>query len=540
MRTIAVTVAPGVEAAPMVRPAHDSILTPQALAFVGELQRRFGPRRRELLQARQRRQEAIDAGATLGFLPQTEAIRNGSWRVSPPPPDLADRRVEITGPPDRKMMVNALNSGAKVYMADFEDSLSPTWANLLDGQANVADAVRGRLSHVAPDGRLYAVGPHPATLVVRPRGLHLDEPGLRVDGEAVAASLFDAGLFLVHNARTLLFHGSGPYLYLPKLQSHLEARWWNEALLAAEERLGIPPHSTKVTVLIETLPAAFEMEEILYELRDRSPALNAGRWDYLFSCIKTFRARANFVLPDRADCRMTAPFLWAYTRRLVATCHKRGAYAIGGMSAYVPDRRDPGRNERALAQVRADKEREAAEGFDGTWVAHPGLVPVALDAFTARMGERTNQLGIHPELPGGPGDLLYMHVPGGSCTEAGLRASIRVSLAYMASWLGGVGCVAIDSLMEDAATAEIARSQVWQWVRQGVVLEDARTVTRELVRAFCRSELARLRSEPWPESLKANLDAARDLFDEVALAPVLPEFLTVPAMARLDRTEATA
>ncbi|MFO1533094.1 MAG: malate synthase A, partial [Thermoplasmatota archaeon] len=477
MRTT--TVAEGVEAALPLSASHHPVLTAEAVAFVTGLHEAFEPRRQELLQRRRERQGLLDAGGRLGFLPETAAIREGHWRVAPPPADLADRRVEITGPPERKLMINALNSGAKVFMADFEDSLSPTWANVLDGQANVMDAVRGTLSHVNAEGRLYAVRPDPATLVVRPRGLHLDEAGLKVHGVPVAASLFDFGLFAFHNAKTLLFHGSGPYLYLAKMESHLEARLWADVFRHAEASLGIPENSIRATVLIETLPAAFEMEEILHELRERSPALNAGRWDYLFSAIKTLRAKPG-VLPDRADCAMTTPFLWAYTQRLVQACHKRGAYAIGGMSAYVPDRRDAARNEAALAKVRDDKTREAGQGFDGAWVAHPGLVPVAMAAFKESLGERTNQLAVHrDEATVGAADLLFHHVPSAAVTEAGLRANVRVCLAYLSAWLGGQGAVAIDSLMEDTATAEIARTQVWQWVRQGVVFEDARTVTPE-------------------------------------------------------------
>ena len=540
MRTSPQTVvlAPGVEAARAAHPDHEPILTAQAVAFLSDLHRAFGERRLALLMRRRERQAALDAGGKLGFLPETAAVREGLWRVAAPPADLMDRRVEITGPPERKMMINALNSGAKVYMADFEDSLSPTWANLLSGQANLMDAVRGRLTHVNPEGRLYAVRPDPATLVVRPRGLHLDEDRIQVEGAPLAASLFDFGLFAFHNAKTLLFHGSAPYFYLPKLESHLEARWWDEVFAYTERHLGLPANCIRATVLIETLPAAFEMEEILYELRERSPALNAGRWDFLFSTIKTMRAKGGFVLPDRSECRMTVPFLWAYTQLLVQSCHKRGAYAIGGMAAYVPDRRDAVRNDLALARVRDDKVREAADGFDGTWVAHPGLVPVALDAFQQRMGDRINQLQVRKDgATIGAGDLLYHHVPGASVTEAGLRANVRVSLLYLASWLGGTGCVAIDSLMEDTATAEISRTQIWNWVRQGVVLEDARTVTPEFVRAICRAELARIRTEAWPETLLARLDDARALFEDVALSPHLVDFLTIAGMVHLERLE---
>ncbi len=515
---------------------QDEVLTSEALEFLAKLHANFEPRRRDLLETRKVRQAAIDAGQHPGFLPGTQDIRDATWRVLPPPADLVDRRVEITGPVDRKMMINALNSGAKVFMADFEDALSPTWDNVISGQANLQDAVRGKLSLEGPGGRRYEVGPAPATLVVRPRGLHLGEPRVQIEGDAMSASLFDFGLFAFHNAKHLLFHGSGPYLYLPKLESHLEARLWCDVFTFTEEELQVPPNSFRATVLIETLPAVFEMDEILYELRDRSPALNAGRWDYLFSTVKTLRNQPGFVLPDRADITMKTPFMWAYTQLLVQTCHRRGAYAIGGMAAYIPSRRDPERNDVALAKVREDKVREADEGFDGTWVAHPDLVPVAAGVFDARLGTRTNQVHEHRNgVTVGPADLLFHHLPSAAVTEAGVRSNVRVSLAYLANWLAGTGAVAIDSLMEDTATAEIARTQVWQWVRQGVVLENARTVNAELVRAMARDELARLRLDPeFPASARPHLGDARHLFEDVALADAFVDFLTIPGMTFLE------
>jgi malate synthase len=530
------TLSPRIEVARPATRRQSSILDGDALEFLGQLHAAFEPRRRGLLARRRARQAAIDAGATLDFLAETQEIRDGTWHVAPPPPDLADRRVEITGPTECKMMINALNSDAKVYMADFEDATAPTWPNLLEGQANLRDAVRGTLAHDSPDGRRYEVGPDPATLVVRPRGWHLDERHARVQGGILSGSLFDFGLFAFHNATVLRARGSGPYVYLPKMESHLEARLWNDVFAFTEDRLRLGRNSIRATVLIETLPAAFEMEEILYELRARSPALNAGRWDYLFSAIKTFRNRPGFVLPDRADIPMTTPFLWAYTQLLVKTCHQRGAYAIGGMAAFVPNRKDATRSQIAIGKVRDDKLREAREGFDGTWVAHPDLVPVALDAFAETMGERGNQLDRpHDDVRVGAPELLYMQMPGAAVTEAGLRANVRVSLAYLASWLDGKGSLAIDSLMEDTATAEIARAQVWQWVRQGVVLEDCTTLTPDRVRAFVEQEKARIASDPgFGAGLRSRLDDACRLFETVALGPDFVEFLTGPGCGLIE------
>jgi malate synthase len=514
-------------------PAAAAILTPEALAFVTGLERRFGARRRGLLDARARRQQRLDAGELPGFLPETQAVREGSWTVAPPPADLVDRRVEITAPADRKMMVNALNSGANVYMADFEDSFSPVWAATLQGQQNLVDAVEQTLSFTAPDGRRYELEEKLATLVVRPRGWHLEEPGAAVDGQPMSASLFDAGLFLFHCGRRLLERGSGPYLYLPKMESHLEARLWNDVLDHAEKELGLPAGSVRVTVLIETVLAAFEMDEILHELRTRACGLNAGRWDYLFSLIKAFNSHRQFVLPDRHALHMTAPFLRAYTDLLVKTCHRRGAHAIGGMSAYIP-RKDPAANARALEQVRQDKEREARDGFDGTWVAHPALVPVARAVFDEHLQGRPHQLHRdRAEVEVAPRDLLRVRVPHARATHAGLRRNAAVALRYLDHWLRGVGAVAIDDLMEDTATAEIARAQVWQWVRHHVPLEDWTIVTPELVLRVVDQEHAKAKAEAQPHH---RLDDARQLFLDLVVGQPFPTFLTLAA--RPQPTEA--
>ncbi|HEX5831655.1 MAG TPA: malate synthase A, partial [Gemmatimonadaceae bacterium] len=463
---------------PLPDEARARVLGAEALAFVAELEARFGARRRELLARRQERQAALDAGdpaARLRFLDETRDVREGAWRVAAAPADLDRRWVEITGPVERKMMINALNSGANGFMADFEDALSPTWTNVVEGQANVMDAVRGTLAYTGPDGRAYRLGERLATLLVRPRGWHLEERHARVRGEPVSASLFDAGLFLFHNAREQMAHGTGPYFYLPKLQSHLEARLWNDVFVAAQEWLGVPRGTVRATVLVETLPAAFEMEEILFELREHSAGLNAGRWDYIFSIIKKFRNRPDFVLPDRAQVTMTVPFMRAYAERLVAVCHRRGAHAMGGMAAFVPSRRDAEVNARALEKVREDKRREVGQGFDGTWVAHPDLVPVAAEVFAAALGERAHQKDV---LGGGDAvtadDLLRLEVPGGRVTREGVRLNVDVALQYLDAWLRGNGAVAIHNLMEDAATAEISRAQLWQWLRHRAVLDDGR------------------------------------------------------------------
>jgi malate synthase len=505
----------------------DRVLTPDALAFLAELARRFEPRRQEILQARRDRLARLRAGDRPDFLVETRAVRESAWRVAPAPDDLQDRRVEITGPVDRKMIINALNSGAKVFMADFEDANAPLWENVVLGQMNVQDAVRRTITFDAPDGRSYRLRDRVATLLVRPRGWHLVEKHLRLDGEPVSASLVDFGLFVFHNARELLARGSGPYFYLPKLESHREARLWNDVFCAAQDALGIPRGTIRATVLVETVLAAFEMEEILYELREHAAGLNAGRWDYIFSAIKKFSHDSRAVLPDRAQVAMTAPFMRAYTELLVKTCHRRGAHAIGGMAAFIPSRRDPEVNERALAAVRADKQREAGDGFDGTWVAHPDLVPVAQEAFDAVLGDRPNQKErLREEVLADAAALLDLRVPGGRITEAGVRNDIGVAVQYVESWLRGTGAVAIFNLMEDAATAEIARGQLWQWRRHGATLDDDRPVTAELYRALRDDELGKLRRFEGD-----RFDDARALIDRLVLDDEFAEFLTIPAYA---------
>jgi malate synthase len=516
----------------------DGVLTDDALAFVGALHERFEERRRELLALRARRRARLAAGETLDFLPDTREIREGDWQVAPPPADYQDRRVEITGPVDRKMIINALNSGARGFMADFEDSLSPTWSNVVQGQLNLTDAIAGNIEFTGPDGREYSLDDEVATLLVRPRGWHLVEKHVRIDGEPVAGAFVDAGLYLFRNARALLDKGTAPYFYLPKMESHLEARLWAEVLAFCEQDLGLEPGTVKTTVLIETLPAAFEMEEILYELRDHSCALNAGRWDYIFSTIKTFRERPEFVLPDRNDVKMTVPFMKAYTELLVRTCHRRGAHAMGGMAALIPSRKDPEANERAIAAVAADKEREAGAGFDGTWVAHPDVVQTAMAEFDKVLGDRPNQVDRQrDDVAVGADELLDVASTPGEITEAGLRNNVNVGIQYISSWLRGNGAAGIYGLMEDAATAEISRSQVWQWIRHGRATEDGTPITPELVRRLENEELERIRGEigddEWFET-EGRPRESRELFEQVALSEELAEFLTIPAYERLD------
>ena len=512
------------------------VLTEEALAFLARLHREFEPARRELLSLRAERQARLLAGEMPGFAEATRDVREGEWRVPPAPDDLRDRRVEITGPTDRKMMINALNSGAKVFMADFEDANSPTWANMVEGQVNLIDAVAGDLEYASPEGREYRVGEEPATLVVRPRGWHLEERHVLVDGVPVSGSLFDFGLYLFHNAVRLLDGGTGPYLYLPKLESHREARLWNDVFELAQETLGLPRGTIRATVLVETILAAFEMDEILFELRDHAAGLNAGRWDYIFSILKKFRHREDFLLPDRAQVTMTVPFMRAYTRLLVRTCHRRGAHAIGGMAAFIPSRKSPEINRTALARVREDKVREAGDGFDGTWVAHPDLVETAEEPFDAVLGARPNQLDRRPEgADVTVSDLLDVSIPGARITEEGLSGNVGVALRYLGSWLRGDGAAAIFNLMEDTATAEIARSQVWQWVRHRARLEDGRPVDAGLVRAIEREGLDGLRDELGEEQFAAGrFDEAAELFEEVALGEDFVEFLTIPGYGRLD------
>ena len=513
-----------------------AILRPAALEFVARLQREFGPTRATLLEARAARQAAFDGGARPDFLPETRAVREAGWTVAPVPRDLQRRWVEITGPAERKMVINALNSGADVFMADFEDAHTPTWTNMVEGQANLVDAIDRTIEFVNPDGRTYRLRDEVATLLVRPRGWHLVEKHLWVDGAPVSGSLFDFGLYLFHNGRRLLDRGTGPYLYLPKLESHREARLWNEVFTFTEDALGLPKGAIKATVLVETIPAAFEMDEILYELRDHSGGLNAGRWDYMFSLIKKFRAWPDFVLPDRAQVTMTVPFMRAYAELLVQTCHRRGAHAIGGMAAFIPNRKDPAVTEVALARVREDKVRESRDGFDGTWVAHPDLVLVAREPFAHALGDRPHQVERQrPDVSVAARDLLDVRVPGGTATEAGLRNNVSVALQYLAAWLGGTGAVAIFNLMEDAATAEISRSQIWQWVRHGVRLAEGPTVTSDLVRRIQAEELAKLRRSLGDATYaRGHFTAAAALFDTVALGEPFVEFLTIPAYDRID------
>ncbi|MEU8378097.1 malate synthase A [Streptosporangium sp. NPDC048865] len=525
----------GVEIGGPMQDRFDEILTPEALAFLATLQREFDGRRLELLEARQARQAELSAGGTLDFLPETRHVRESEWHVAPPAPGLVDRRVEITGPVDRKMTINALNSGAKVWLADFEDANAPTWENTVSGQLNLRDALDRTLDFSAGE-KSYALKPDTelATIVVRPRGWHLDEKHLTLDGRPLSASLVDFGLYFFHSARRQMAKGKGPYFYLPKIESHLEARLWNDVFVRAQELLDIPRGTIRATVLIETYPAAFEMEEILYELRDHSAGLNAGRWDYLFSVIKKFRTRGReFLLPERNAVTMTAPFMRAYTELLVRTCHRRGAHAIGGMAAFIPSRRDPEVNKVALEKVTADKTRESGDGFDGSWVAHPDLVPICRDVFDAALDDRPNQLHrLREDVSVSAADLLSVSKTPGDITEAGLRNNVDVALRYLAAWMGGLGAVAIHNLMEDAATAEISRSQVWQWIHNGIELADTgAVVTRELVERIIDEELAKIKAEPgYDETLYGQATA---LFKEVALDDDFAEFLTLPAYARM-------
>ncbi len=509
-------------------PGFEQILTPEALGFLAELHRRFEPRRRELLAQRQARQGRIDAGEMPHFLPETSPIRTGAWRIAALPPALERRRVEITGPVERKMMINALNSGADAYMADFEDSTTPSWRNLVQGQINLRDAVRRTITFETAAKR-YRLEDTVATLLVRPRGWHLHERHVTVDGERVSGSLFDFALAFFHNAREQLARGAGPYFYLPKLESHLEARLWNEVFLAAQAALGLPTGSIKATVLIETVLAAFEMHEILYELREHCAGLNAGRWDYIFSCIKKFRRRDDFCLADRGRVTMEAPFMRAYALELVRTCHRRGAPAIGGMSALIPIKSDAAANERALAGVRHDKARDARDGFDGGWVAHPGLVPLALEEFVKMLGDRAHQRERVPAGECAAADLLDFR-PERPITEAGLRNDLNVAIHYIGSWLAGNGCVPIHHLMEDAATAEIARAQVWQWVRSPKgVLEGGRKIDAALVRALIPEELRRVEAVVAQAGgpIGSYAQAAR-IVERLSLEPHFTEFLTLP------------
>ena len=513
----------------------EKVLTKEAIDFVVHLDEMFHARREELLTLRATKRAKIAAGATLDFLPETAEIRNGDWKVAPAPHDLQDRRVEITGPTDPKMAINALNSGAKVWLADLEDSNTPHWSNVVEGQLTLQGVARRTLAFTSPEGKSYALKEGPlATLVVRPRGWHLNERNVTIDGRPLVGPIFDAGMHMFHNAKALIDNGSGPYFYLAKNESHLEARLWNEIFTEAEKALGIPHGTVRATVLIETIPAAFEMDEILYELRDHMSGLNAGRWDYLFSMIKVFRDRgAEFLLPDRGQVAMTAPMMRAYTDLLVQTCHKRGAYAIGGMAAFVPSRKDAEINKVAFDKVRADKVREAGDGFDGSWVAHPDLVAICREVFDGALGNKTNQLDVmRPEVHVSSSNLLSVDKTPGQITQEGLRLNIDVSLQYLAAWLAGSGAVAIHNLMEDAATVEISRSQIWQQVKNSVSYADTHAVaTKELVREILASEAARLVSQGWDS---ANISAASALFERVSLDDNYAAFLTLPALEMID------
>ena len=516
----------GLEVHAGLEPGFAEILTAEARRFLTTLARACERRRQELLARRVERQRHLEAGELPDFLPETRSVREAAWTVAPIPADLLDRRVEITGPVDRKMVINALNSGARVYMADFEDSNAPTWRNNLEGQSNLRDAVRGTIGFTSPEGKRYVLGPRTATLMVRPRGWHLDEKHVTVDGRPISAALFDFGLFFFHNAAALIAKGTGPYFYLPKLESHHEARLWNDAFNLAQDELGIPRGTIRATVLIETILAAFEMDEILYELKDHSAGLNCGRWDYIFSFIKKFRHRPDFVLPDRARVTMDRHFLQSYVDLLIQTCHRRRAHAMGGMAAQIPIKHDPAANEAALEKVRQDKLREVRAGHDGTWVAHPGLVSLAAQVFDAAM-PGPNQLHVaRDDVRVTAADLLA--VPDGEITEAGLRTNIDIGIQYLESWLRGAGCVPIYNLMEDAATAEISRSQVWQWVRHGAHLSNGRAVTQALVESIIAEEMDAKRLSG------GKFELAARLFNQLMTGADFPEFLTLVAYEHLD------
>jgi malate synthase len=507
-----------------MRAGYENVLTPEAIGFAVELEREFGPERRRLLARRAEVQRRLDAGWKPDFLPETREIRNAEWRVAPIPRDLQDRRVEITGPTDRKMVINALNSGANVFMADFEDANTPSWQNLIEGQANLRDAVRRTIAYDDPQtGRHYALNGNPAVLFVRPRGWHLPEAHLLVDGAPMSGALFDFALYFFHNARELVARGTGPYFYLPKLENHLEARLWNNVFLHAQAGLGLPKGTIRATVLIETILAAFEMDEILWELRDHSAGLNCGRWDYIFSFIKKFAEDPYCVLPDRGQVTMTTHFLRNYSLSLIKTCHRRGIHAMGGMAAQIPIRDDPAANEAAMAKVRADKEREAGDGHDGTWVAHPGLVGIAKEAFDRAMPLPNQIARKRQDIEVGAADLLA--VPKGTITEAGLRQNLNVGIGYIEAWLRGTGCVPLYNLMEDAATAEISRAQVWQWIRHAARLEDGRRIDRPLCRAMLDEELAELRDT----ARNGQYCDSASMFGELIESDTFPEFLTLPA-----------
>ncbi|MDQ6911339.1 MAG: malate synthase A [Verrucomicrobiota bacterium] len=524
----------GVEVRGETPPLFSEILTHDALEFVAKLQRAFGGRREECLLLRQERQAALDRSGALDFLPETRHIRESDWTCAPIPQDLLDRRVEITGPTDRKMVINALNSGAKMFMADFEDANAPKWANMIEGQINLRDAIRRTIDFTSPQGKRYQLKEKVAVLLVRPRGWHLLEKHVLVDGEPISGGLFDFGLYFFHNAKELLARGSGPYFYLPKLESHLEARIWNDAFKLAQGEIGIPQGTIRATVLIETIPAAFEMDEILYELREHSAGLNCGRWDYIFSCIKKFRNKRDFLLADRAQITMTTHFMRSYSLLCIKTCHRRNIFAMGGMAAQIPVKNDPRANDEAFAKVRADKEREANDGHDGTWVAHPGMVQLALDAFDAVMPQ-PNQIDKKREDVNVSAKDLLDFGPSEPITEQGLRTNVSVGVQYLEAWLRGSGAVPIFNLMEDAATAEISRAQVWQWIRHPRgILNDGRKVTKELFRSVLSEELARIKTQIGEDRFAAGkFDLARDLFDKITTDDEFVEFLTLPGYEKL-------
>ena len=512
---------------------QEEILTPEALEFASLLHRKFNPKRLELLNHRKFRQTEIDSGTMPYFLPETESIRQGDWKTAPIPDDLLDRRVEITGPVDRKMIINALNSGVKVFMADFEDSNSPTWDNIINGQINLRDAVKGTISFTNPNGKHYQLNDETATLMVRPRGWHLNEKNVMVNGKLISASIFDFALYFFHNVNTLIASGTGPYFYLPKLESHLEARLWNDVFNTAQDELGIPRGTIKATVLIETILAAFEMDEILYELREHSAGLNCGRWDYIFSFIKKFRNHSNFVLPDRSEVTMDRHFLRSYVNLLVQTCHKRNAHAMGGMAAQIPIKDDPIANEEALGKVQDDKEREARAGHDGTWIAHPGLAPIAMDAFNSVMPESNQIHNMRNEVRVTADDLLA--VPSGDITKSGIRTNIRVGIQYIEAWLRGNGCVPLYHLMEDAATAEISRAQLWQWIHHEAKLDEGNQITDHQFDEWMEEELEVIKSEIGEDRYNAGrFKDASNLFAEMIKKEEFDEFLTLPAYNYLN------
>jgi malate synthase len=537
---VALDLPEGVSIDGVVNPGFEKVLTKEALAFVADLQRRFNPRREALLLARAERQKRLDAGEKPDFLAETATIRDSDWTVAPLPQDILDRRIEITGPVDRKMIINALNCGADVFMADFEDASTPTWTNMVEGQFNLASAVHREIDYVDPQsGRDYRLADKTAVLFVRPRGWHLPEKHMLVDGQPMSGSLFDFGLYFFHNAKELLARGTGPYFYLPKIESHLEARLWNEVFVHAQEALGVPQKSIKATVLIETILATFEMDEILWELRDHSAGLNCGRWDYIFSFIKKFREQEWSVLPDRAQVTMTAHFLRSYSQLLIKTCHRREVHAMGGMAAQIPIKNDPAANEAAMDRVRADKKREAGDGHDGTWVAHPGLVAIARAEFDAVMKGANQIARKRQDVHVSAADLLAM--PDGTRTEAGLRQNVAVGIGYVEAWLRGTGCVPLFNLMEDAATAEISRAQVWQWVRHGQTLQDGRPVTRELVREIVHEENDKVRAELGEAAYaQARYEDAAQLMIDLVEQPTFEEFLTLPAYERILADEKLA